>query len=338
LTTVDPATCGLNSGYVPYCTITSISESPLAAGVIWVGTDDGKVQLTRDHGTTWLDVTPAMASAGGRADRYVSRVLASPHEAGTAFVAKNGFRNDDFKPYLYRTTDFGKSWTSLAANLVDSPLNVIVQDRKNKDLLFVGNDLGVWVSVDAGNRWDRLRANLPTVPVHDLTVHPRENDLVLGTYGRGVFVGDIAHLQELSASLLEKPVHLFTIEPRTPYGFRALGNYHLFGNAYLEVPNEPEAVAITYYLAAKDEKGALVTITDIRGELVAQLKGAAEAGVNRVFWNMRGGAAASGRGGAGGRGGAPPLPAGEYRVSVEVGGQQLSGVARIRERRFGSPF
>ena len=111
LTTGDATKCGLNSGYVPYCTITSISESPLTAGVIWIGTDDGKVQVTRDHGATWTDVTPAVAAAGGPADRYVSRVFASPHDAGTAFVAKSGFRNDDFRPFLYRTTDFGKTWT-----------------------------------------------------------------------------------------------------------------------------------------------------------------------------------------------------------------------------------
>jgi hypothetical protein len=213
---------------------------------------------------------------------------------------------------------------------------VIVQDRRNKDLLIVGNDLGVWVSVDAGRRWDRLRANLPTVPVHDLAIHPRENDLVLGTYGRGVFVGDISHLQELSTAVLSKPGHLFAIEPRTPYGFRALGNYHLFGNAYIEVPNEPEAVVVSYYLAAKDEKGARVTITDIRGESVAQLKGPSEAGVNRVLWNMRRGGAAEGRGG--GRGAGPTLPPGAYRVVVDVAGQQLSGVATIRERQFAKPL
>ena len=223
LTTSDPGKCGLNSGYVPFCTITSISESPITPGVIWVGTDDGKVQLTRDDGATWTDLTSAVAAAGGPADRYVSRVFASPHDAGTAFVAKNGFRNDDFRPFLYRTTDFGKTWTAIAANLVDSPINVMVQDRKNRNLLIVGNDLGVWVSIDGGAAWQRLKADLPTVPVHDLTIHPRENDLVLGTYGRGIFVGDITHLQELSAGIFAKPLHLFAVEPRAAYGFRALG-------------------------------------------------------------------------------------------------------------------
>ena len=215
-----------------------------------------------------------------------------------AFVAKNGFRNDDFRPFLYRTTDFGKTWTAITGNLVDSPINVVVQDRKNRNLLIVGNDLGVWVSIDGGAAWQRLKADLPTVPVHDLTIHPRENDLVLGTYGRGIFVGDITHLQELSAGILAKPLHLFAVEPRAAYGFRALGNFHLFGNKYIRVPNEPDALVINYYLRAAQEGGAQVTISDSKGDRVAQLKGPSNAGINRVQWNMRGGAGES----AGGRG------------------------------------
>ncbi len=334
LTTGDATKCGLNSGYVPFCTITSIAESPLTAGVIWVGTDDGKVQVTRDHGATWVDVTAAIATVGGAADRYVSRVFASSHDAGTAFAAKNGFRNDDFRPMLYKTTDYGKTWTSIGSNLPSSPINVIVQDRRNGDLLIVGNDHGVWVSIDGGGAWSRLEANLPTVPVHDLTIHPRENDLVLGTYGRGLFVGDITHLQELSAQTLAKPMHLFAIEPRAAYNFRALGNYHLFGSAYIEVPNEPDALTIAYYLRAKADSRAKITVADIRGEQVAELEGAAEAGLNRALWNMRSGAApASGRGGGGGgRGGGPLLPIGEYRITVEAGGQRQSTTGRIRSR------
>jgi photosystem II stability/assembly factor-like uncharacterized protein len=337
LTTGDSTKCGLNSGYVPYCTLTSISESPVTPGVIWIGTDDGKVQLTRDHGATWTDLTSAVAAAGGPADRYVSRVFASPHDVGTAFVSKNGFRNDDFKPFLYCTTDFGKTWTAIAGNLVASPINVVFQDRKNANLLIVGNDLGVWVSIDAGTAWTRLKANLPTVPVHDLTVHPRENDLVIGTYGRGVFIGDITHVQELSADVLAKPFHLFAVEPRTAYGFRALGNYQLFGHKYIEVPNEPDALTINYFLRAKADTGARVTISDIKGDQIAQLKGPSEAGLNRVLWNMRPGSGppAAGRGGPGGGrggGGGPLLPAGDYKITVDVAGQQQSVIGRIRER------
>jgi photosystem II stability/assembly factor-like uncharacterized protein len=330
LTTQDKEKCGLNSGFVPYCTVTTISESPITAGVIWIGTDDGKVQMTRDAGGTWIDVTAALAAAGGLADRYVSRVFASPHGAGTAFVAKNGFRNDDFRPYLFHTTDFGKTWTPLAANLPDSPINVVVQDRRNASLLIVGNDLGVWLSIDAGASWTRLKGNLPTVPVHDVTVHPRENDLVVGTYGRGIFVGDITHLQELTPEVLAQPFHLFAIEARPAYGFRALGNYHLFGDKYLEIPNEPDALLIHYYLREKQD-GAVVTIVESSGKRIAEIKGAAEAGLNRVSWNMRASGPESG-GRGGGRGGGPALPPGDYRISVEVGNQMQTTIGTIRER------
>jgi photosystem II stability/assembly factor-like uncharacterized protein len=326
LTTADAAKCGLNSGYVPYCTITSISESPLSAGVIWIGTDDGKVQLTRNHGATWAEMTGTIAAAGGPADRYVSRVFASPHDDGTAFVAKNGFRNDDFRPFLFKTADHGRTWTSIAGNLPASPINVVVQDRRNRELLIVGNDLGVWVSLNGGRAWMRLKADLPTVPVHDLTVHPRENDLVIGTYGRGVFIGDITHLQELTPSVLQSPLHLFDIEPRTPYQFRALGNFHLFGDGFIEVPNEPDALVISYVVREKRESRATVTIAGMTGETIATITGPAEAGLNRVLWNMRRSAA------GGGRGGGVLLPPGDYLVTVAAGGTQQKKVSRIRER------
>lgn len=337
LTTNDSSRCGLNSGSVPYCTISSISESPITPGIIWIGTDDGKVQLTRDGGATWADLTEAIASAGGPSDRYVSRVFASPHEAGTAFVAKNGFRNDDFRPFLFRTRDFGKTWTAINNGLVDSPINVVAQDRRNPNLLIAGNDLGVWVSIDAGARWTRLKANLPTVPVHDLTIHPRENDLVLATYGRGIFIGDITPLQELSAEVLGKPVHVFGVEPRAAYGFRALGNFHLYGHKYIQVPNEPDALVINYYLRDRHDGGTSVTIADIKGDRIAELKGSSDPGLNRVLWNMRAAPAAP-PGGGGGRGagrggfGGPALPPGEYRITVEAGGQRLTTIGRIRER------
>jgi hypothetical protein len=222
--------------------MTTISESPVRAGVIWTGTDDGQVHVTENHGATWLDATPLLAAAGARPDLYVSRVFASPHAAGTAFVAKTGFRADDFTPYLFKTTDYGKTWTSLGARLPRSPLNVVVQDRKNANLLIVGNDIGVYVSIDAGVNWSRLKANLPTVAVHDLTIHPRENDLVLGTYGRAIWIGDIVPLQELSADVLNKNAHLFDIEPRAR---RVRHHRELppLRRQAIEIPNEPDALS-----------------------------------------------------------------------------------------------
>jgi photosystem II stability/assembly factor-like uncharacterized protein len=337
LTTNDPEKIGRN---VPFCTITSIAESPLKPGTIWVGTDDGKVQLTVNHGGAWTDVTPALASAGGPRERWVSRVFASPHDAGTAFVSKNGFRNDDFAPYLYKTTDTGKTWTAIKGNLPDSPINVVVQDRKNKDLLIVGNDIGVFVSVDAGAAWTRLKGNLPTVAVHDLTIHPRENDLVIGTYGRAIWAGDISPLQELSAAVLESAAHVFDIEPRARYGFGLQGmNYHLFGDRYLEVPNEPEALAINYYVKADTAAAAKVVVKDLTGKVFRELEGPAKRGLNRVLVPLAagGGRGFGGGGGGGGRGrgaapAAPPLTIGEYRVTVDVAGVSTTKTARVRPR------
>ena len=337
LTTNDPSRIGRN---VPYCTITTIAESPVKAGVIWVGTDDGKVQITEDRGGQWRDATPALVEAGARTDRWVSRVFASPHDPATAFVTKNGFRNDDFAPYLYRTTDYGRTWTSLSANLPASPLNVVVQDRRNPHLLIAGNDLGVFVSIDDGGHWSRLEANLPTVAVHDLTIHPRENDLVIATYGRALWSGDITPLQELSADVLDRPAYLFDVEAKARYGFSTQGmNYHLFGDRYLQVPNEPEAFAINYYLRAEAGSSARITVKDGGGNIVREVEGPAKRGLNRALVPLAGG---GGRGGAGngggqaarGRGAAPtpPLATGDYVVTLDVAGVTLSKPARVRAR------
>jgi hypothetical protein len=259
----------------------------------------------------------------------VSRVFASPHEAGTAFVAKNGFRNDDFAAYLYRTTDFGRTWTSIAGDLPNEPVNVVVQDRKNAHLLFVGNDIGVFVTIDDGAHWSRLHANLPPVAVHDLLVHPREQDLVLATYGRALWTGDIAPLQELTPDTLGEAVHLFDIKPKARYGFGRQGmNYELYGDKYIQVPNEPEALVVNYYLAAVQREGAQVAVADSAGAVVRQVEGPAARGLNRVLIPL-----ASERGGRGGRGSTPtvPLAPGSYQVSLNVAGRTLTKPAKVIE-------
>jgi photosystem II stability/assembly factor-like uncharacterized protein len=338
LTTNDPTKTGKN---VPFCTITSISESPLTAGLIWVGTDDGKVQLTRDSGGTWTDLTPALTSAGALPERWVSRVFASPHNAGTAFVAKNGMRNDDFRPFLYRTTDYGATWTPIMGDLPTFSINVVVQDRKNANLLYVGNDRGVWVSIDAGAHWTRMLANLPAVAVHDLTIHPRENDLVLATYGRGLWTGDVSFMPEVTADTLSKNAYLFDIEPKARYNFGSQGmNYRLFGDKYLEVPNEPEAVVINYHVKADQTAAAKITVADSTGRVVTACDGPSKAGMNKVLWSLASGTCGNtgGRGGrgaaGGGRGGAAsPAPAiGDYTVTVEVAGEKMTKPAKVRER------
>ena len=179
-------------GFISFCTLTTLAESPVVPGVIWTGSDDGKVQVTRDGGATWLDRTAKLAAAGGPANFWVSRVFPSPHAAGIAFVTKTGWRLDDYRTSIHKTTDFGETWTSIAGNLpAGKPVNVVVQDRRNPDLLFVGTEWGVYVTIDGGKAWRPFMANMPSVKVTDMTIHPRENDLVVATYGRGAYVTDI---------------------------------------------------------------------------------------------------------------------------------------------------
>jgi len=347
LTTNDSTKIGFPS--TPYCTISTLAESPVAAGTIWVGTDDGRVQLTRDGGTSWTDLSPALESAGAPRDRWVSRVFPSPHDANVAFVTKNGFRNDDFTPYVYRTIDGGKTWKSIAGDLPRAPVNVIIQDRAKPNLLFVGNDLGVWASVDDGAHWTRWRANLPTVAVHDLTIHPRENDLVVGTYGRTLWVGNMQPLRELTAELPTSAAYLFDVKPAARYDFGTQGmNYALGGDKYIRVPNDPEGMSVYYWLASGDSTRVQITVNDSAGAVVRRVSATGRRGVNRVVIPFqppgpgrgRGAAptgAAAGGGRGGGRGSAPSaenavLTVGRYNVTLEVGDDRLTKPAIVRPR------
>ncbi|HEY3884026.1 MAG TPA: hypothetical protein VGL62_02370, partial [Vicinamibacterales bacterium] len=168
-----PSSEGGLPGGIPWFAISTISESPLTKGEIWAGTSDGKVQMTHDDGAHWTDVTPTIAAAGGRDDAYVSRVRTSSHVAGRAYVTKSGYKLDDFKPYVFRTDDDGATWRSIASNLPNAPINVILEDPVDPNLLFVGDDQGVFVSIDGGGRWVKMNGNIPTVPVHDMTIQAR---------------------------------------------------------------------------------------------------------------------------------------------------------------------
>jgi photosystem II stability/assembly factor-like uncharacterized protein len=286
LTTNDPSKIN-GKGHMQYCTITSFSESPLQKGVIWIGTDDGKVWLTRNDGKDWQDLTVKVANAGGPESKWVSRVLSSAHEPGTAYVAKSGFRDDDFLPYLFKTTDYGNTWTKITTGLSNKPLNVIVEDPVNSQLLFVGNDEGVFVSINGGNQWSYLKGNMPMVPVHDLAIHPREKDLVVGTYGRGIYITDISYLQEMNASVLEKPVHLFKVESKYHRVTRTFGgNYQLYGNRHIKAPNETNGLVIHFYAKENVGDSATVTVTGDNGSKLFERKLPVVKGLNSAIWNF----------------------------------------------------
>ena len=331
LTINDPVKIA-GKGHIQYCTITTISESPVTPGIIWVGTDDGKVWVTKDSGARWHDRTPHIVKAGAPENYWISRVFASHHEDGTAYVSKSGFRRDDFRPFLYKTTDFGETWTEIKGNLPDKPINVIFEDRRNPNLLFLGNDKGVYVSIDGGQSWMYLRSNMPTIAVHDLLVHPRENDLVVGTYGRGLYITDISPLQELNDEVLSKDVHLFQIESKSQWMPRPWGNYGLYGDRHLSTPNEPNAIVINYYLKNRTQDGVRITITEPSGRVLSRLNGSAESGINRVLWNMRIQPPEDQSPQARRRWGRPLAEPGEYVVILEVGETKLKGKALIEKR------
>jgi photosystem II stability/assembly factor-like uncharacterized protein len=281
LTTNDPKflTTGKGGdGNIQYCTITTIDESPLVQGLLWVGTDDGNVWVTRDGGKNW---TKLNENIKGNPGYWVSRVAASYYEPGMAYVSYTGFRQDDFRPFLYKTTDYGKTWTSIASNLPNEPINVIREHPENPNLLFVGTDFAVHVSFDGGLSWTRFKNNMPTQPVHDLKIHPRENDLIVATHGRGIFIADIYPLREMNSQVLGQDIHLFEVEPKIKWVGR-LNPEYAYNN--FEGQSEPLASPIYYYLKNKIDKEVKVSI--YKGNvLVNEIKGTNEAGINKVLWD-----------------------------------------------------
>jgi photosystem II stability/assembly factor-like uncharacterized protein len=180
-------------GDIPYHTIFAIAESPLHAGLIYAGTDDGKVHVTRDGGKTWTEIM-----AGLPYQKWVSRIVASAFDIGTVYLAQNGKRDDDFTPYVWKSADFGKTWTSIAGNIPLGPVNVIREDPADRDILYAGTDGGVYATKDGGKAWNVLGSGLPMVYVHDLIIHPRDNIIVIATHGRGIWAIDADPINEKS--------------------------------------------------------------------------------------------------------------------------------------------
>jgi len=262
-----------------YGTITTIDESPIEQGVIWVGTDDGNVQLTRDGGETWTLLNDRIPD---NPEYWVTRMTASHHNAGTAYVTYTGRHHTDFRPFIYRTTDFGETWASIVNNLPDEGINVMKECHKNSNLLFIGTDRTVYVSFDGGQHWNEMKNNLPTIPVKDLLIHPRENDLVVGTFGRGFYITDISPLQELSREVLGKDAHFFKIEPKIQW---IMPSQNTVGAQNFEGENEPHGVMINYYLKKNHPDGVKIAVYN-RSILINEMEGPGHAGLNGVMWGM----------------------------------------------------
>ena len=274
-------------GHIMYCTLTTISESPLKAGVIWVGTDDGKVHLTTDFGKNWTEMTEKLQALGAKKDFRVTRIVASQHGEGTAYVSMSGFKFDDFEPLIFKTTDYGQSWTKITEGLSFAPVNVITEDPKNPDLLYAGNDEGVFISFNKGEKWEPFRLNMPFVPVNDIKIQPRENDMIVGTYGRGAYLCDVSLLQQLHDSIYENDNWLFDIAPKPHRNYSEMaywGNYEFLGDNCLYTPNEPNGLVIYTWLKKKPKDKPSLEILTSENVVLDTLFLDQDAGFQKTIW------------------------------------------------------
>ncbi|MFN8062366.1 MAG: hypothetical protein U0Q12_24655 [Vicinamibacterales bacterium] len=311
-----------NDGVTAYGTLTSVAESPVTPGVLWVGTDDGLVQLSKDDGKTWTNVTERMPGPARKG--RVSRVVASHRDARTALVAFDRHQDDDFLPYLYVTSDEGRTWRSLAGGLPRAGwINVVVEHSQNPNLLFVGTETGLFASLDGGQRWMGLRGSFPTVPVDDLVIHPRDNDLVVGTHGRSIYVlDDIGFLSGATAEALGAASHLF--QPR-PASVMLQWKQESYGAQRQFVgPNPPLGMILNYHLKSAADAAPAITIVDGQGATVRKLTGPKDAGFQRVVWDLR----AEGPGVPNVRG--PFVVPGTYTVRLSANGVDTSRTVVVK--------
>jgi photosystem II stability/assembly factor-like uncharacterized protein len=282
-----------HAGTAEFGNISALDESTLRKGLLYVGTDDGLVQVSRDGGATW---TKTSKFPGVPDMTYVSRIIASRHNEGTVYATFDGHRSNDFKPYVLKSTDYGHTWTSIAGNLPgNSSVQVIREHPRSASLLFLGNEVGAYYSPNGGRSWSKLQYNLPTVPVHDIAVQARENDLVLGTHGRGIFIlDDITPLEQVAEAERRASLYLFPAKPATlfnynasiPGGARGAG---ALGERSYAAPNPPFGTTLTYYMKDSVPSGRTVTLSifDSTGRKVRDLSVTPKPGMHRVTWDLR---------------------------------------------------
>ncbi len=280
---------------------TAIAESPRNADVLYAGTDDGNLWVTRDGGTNWTNVADKVGLPG---PRWVATIEPSRFAEGRVYVAFDAHRADDDEPYVYASEDFGQTWAALRANLPWGSTRALREDTKNQDLLFCGTEFGLWASVDRGKYWSRLNNNLPTVAIHEVAIHPTVGEIVVATHGRSLWALDITPLRQMSPQVIAAAAHLYqpntvvrrTAEPsrQSMYG---TGHRRYYGT------NPPRSAQIYFSLSKKVEK-ASVKIVDYSGRTVRELAAPTEPGLHLVAWDLRGGQGGPGGFGAGGAGSA----------------------------------
>jgi photosystem II stability/assembly factor-like uncharacterized protein len=334
-----PDNIGVEYGSVVF----AIAESPLKAGLIWAGTNDGLVQVTRDGGKTWTNVTagiPGMPSWG-----TVSNIEPSRYDTGTAYIAVDAHQANNRDPFVYKTADYGRSWKRIVAGIPVSPLSyahVVREDPVRRGLLYLGTENALYVSFDDGESWQPLQSNLPHAPVYWLVVQEHFNDLVVSTYGRGFWIlDDLTPLQQLTADVRAGDASL--LKPRPAYRFRQNTGPNAMTDDPTAGQNPPYGASLNYWVKAGQTDSATIAIADAGGQTIRSFKGPAKAGLNRAWWDLRNEDtkearlrtpvpyAPEVRLGADGTRSAPAIgrmsllmPPGTYTVKVRVGGRDLT--------------
>jgi len=355
----DPAeTVAYNNATTTLSTIVTMDESPVLEGLLYVGSDDGNLSITEDGGKSWRKTTQFAGIPDGY---YITDVLASPRSADVVFVTINNWQRGDYAPYVLRSDDRGRTFKSIAGDLpARHPVWSVIQDHVNPNLLFVGTEWGVFFTVDGGTRWVQLKGGVPVAQIRDMTVQKRENDLVLGTFGRGFYVlDDYSPLREVSAEALAKEAELFPL--RTSYQFDELSQIRAaWGNE--STPNPPMGAVFTYHVAPGTTGNLVLNIKDDAGRQVRRLDVPETPGLRRVTWNYAtdpdaaqlalaaqaqaaqagagrgaaggGGGAGGGRGGGRGGGGGPqgpPAGVGRYTAQLaKVNGETVTPIGKTQ--------
>ena len=308
-----------NSGAENNNDIFTIAESPLDENVIWVGTDDGNVQLTKDAGKNWENLTKNIPDLPPFS--WVYHIEADNFDKASAFAVFDRHTLDDVKTYVYKTDDFGQTWHSIVTDQVKGSARNIQQDYVKKDLLYLGTEYGLYISLNGGKHWMKFTNNMPTVPVHYIALQKQTNDLVLGTHGRGVIViDDISPLREINDEMLKKPVYFFKSKDFTMFERDNFGNGYI-SNSFV-APSKPQGAKIMYYLKKRHTFGKMtMRILDENQKEVAKLDPRKQKGINIVRWYYHGKAPKSAAGKTISQGGfvSPRLPAGTYTVQMQKG-------------------
>ncbi len=270
-----------------HTTIITIAPSPVERGLIWVGTDDGNVQITRDGGSSWENVVGRIN--GVPEATWVPHIEPSKFDGGIAFVVFDDHRRSNQTPYIYKTTDYGRSWESLVTNEIEGFIHVVEQDPVYPELLYLGTEFGMYISFDGGDSWNLWTHGVPRVPVRALIVHPRDHDLVIGTHGRAAYIlDDVGPLRALAANpaLAQQPIHLFDIPPAILYQTKQVDGMRFIGDTKFTGENKAEGARLSFFVNTEEDSVRVAFEVTQGGEIVRRFRTWAKQGMNRTEWNL----------------------------------------------------